>query len=165
MFEDNALVLRVQTLGNAAILKLDGIGPLLARLTVGWVFVGTGWGKLQHLDRVTAFFTELGLPVPHAQAILVGTTELVGGAFVLVGLLTRLVSLPLLATMVVALLTAKRADIASANDLFGTVEWTYLVLFALLALGGPGRFSLDRLVFGARKPVCSDAPIVVAQTI
>ncbi len=165
MLEDNALVLLVRTHGLSAVKKLDGIGPLLARLTVGWVFVGTGWGKLQHLDKVTAFFTELGLPVPHAQAILVGTTELVGGAFVLVGLLTRLVSLPLLATMVVALLTAKRADIASANDLFGTVEWTYLVLFALLALGGPGRFSVDRLLFGARTLPRSVTPGIAAETV
>ena len=165
MLEDNALVVRVQTLGHAILRKLDGVGPLLARLTVGWVFVGTGWGKLHHLDKVTAFFTELGLPVPHAQAVLVGTTELVGGLFVLVGFLTRLASLPLLATMVVALITAKRADIANANDLFGTVEWTYLVLFALLALVGPGRFSVDRLLFGARSPARPVSPTIAARTI
>ena len=163
MLEENAVLRRVQDRALSLTRSLDGVGPLLARLTVGWVFVGTGWGKLHHLDKVTAYFTELGLPVPHAQAVLVGTTELVGGALVLVGLLTRLASLPLLATMVVAILTAKRAELGSANDLFGFVEWTYLVLFALLALGGPGRFSLDHFLFGPRTRAA--APPLAAQTI
>jgi len=39
--------------------SLDGVASLLARLTLGVTFAGTGWGKLQHLDKVTAFFTEL----------------------------------------------------------------------------------------------------------
>src|SRR5579863_5287593 len=133
---------------------LDGVVPLVARLTLGVTFVGTGWGKLQHLEKVTAFFTELGLPAPHFQAMLVGTTELVGGALLLAGFASRLASLPLAFTMVVAILTAKRADIAGVSDLFGLLEWTYLVLLGWLALNGPGRFSLDglRAVLGKPAP-------------
>ncbi len=123
--------------------KLDGVAPLLARLTLGVTFAGTGLGKLQHLDKVTGFFTELGLPFPHAQAVLVGSTELIGGALLLVGLASRLASLPLAVTMVVAIATAKRAEISGVGDLFGLVEWTYIVLLAWITLGGPGRFSLD----------------------
>jgi len=145
--------------------SLDGVAPLLARLTLGVTFVGTGWGKLQHLDKVTAFFTELGLPAPHFQATLVGTTELLGGALLLAGVASRLAALPLLMTMVVAILTAKRADIAGVSDVFGLVEWTYLVLLAWLALNGPGRFSADglRAVFSKRAPapLRADAVVVV----
>ena len=123
--------------------KLDGVAPLFARLTLGVTFAGTGLGKLQHLEKVTAFFTELGLPAPHAQAVLVGLTELVGGVLLVVGLASRLASLPLAVTMLVAILTAKRADISGPSDLFGLIEWTYLVLLAWIALAGPGRLSLD----------------------
>jgi putative oxidoreductase len=132
--------------------SLDGVAPLVARLTLGVTFVGTGWGKLQHLDKVTAYFTDLGLPAPHFQATLVGATELIGGALLLAGFASRLASLPLLVTMVVAILTAKRADIAGVSDLFGLLEWTYLVLLAWLALSGPGRFSLDGLRAALVKP-------------
>jgi len=139
------LMHRAQARALSMTRSLDGVAPLLARLTLGVTFAGTGWGKLQHLDKVTAFFTDLGLPAPHFQATLVGTTELVGGALLLAGFASRLASLPLMVTMVVAILTAKRADISGVSDLFGLLEWTYLVLLAWLAVGGPGRFSLDGL--------------------
>src|SRR6185436_11178744 len=75
------ITLAQQTIGKIS-KKLDWLGPLLARIAVGVVFAKTGWGKLHGLDDVTQFFTELGLPAPHFQAILVGTTEFVGGLLV-----------------------------------------------------------------------------------
>src|SRR5438105_14582962 len=50
--------------------RLSWIGPTLARLTLGVVFIGTGWGKLHDLDKVTGFFTELGIPAPGFNALL-----------------------------------------------------------------------------------------------
>ena len=44
-------------------------GPLIARLTVGYVFMLTGWGKLQNLDRVTEYFTSLGIPFPEMRVL------------------------------------------------------------------------------------------------
>src|SRR5258708_7650387 len=87
--------------------KLGWVGPLGARLPRGVVFVQTGWGKLHSLGDVTKFFTDLGIPAPAFQATLVATTELVGGALLVAGLLTRLAAAPLAFTMVVAILTAK----------------------------------------------------------
>jgi putative oxidoreductase len=122
------------------------LGPLLARLTLGGVFVRTGWGKIHNLDKVASFFAELGIPAPQAQAALVAWTELVGGALLVVGLASRLASLPLAITMGVAIATAKAGEIQNVSDLLGLVEWTYLVLLAWIAFAGPGRYSLDRLV-------------------
>jgi len=136
-------VQRVLDLATGASQRLAGVAPLLARLTLGLTFAGSGLGKLEHLDKVTLFFTGLGLPFPHAQAVLVGSTELIGGTLLVVGLASRLASLPLIVTMLVAIATAKRADISTVGDLFGLVEWAYLVLLAWVALAGPGRFSLD----------------------
>jgi len=123
--------------------KLGWLGPLLARLTVGMVFMATGWGKLHSLDQVTRFFTELGIPAPAFQAGLVATTEFAGGLFLVLGLLTRLAALPLACTMVVAILTAKRGDIDGLQALLGFEEFTYLVVFLWLAIAGPGKASLD----------------------
>jgi putative oxidoreductase len=126
--------------------KLDWVGPLLARIAVGVVFMGTGWGKLHSLGDVTKFFTDLGLPAPHFQAALVATTEFVGGTLILLGLATRFAAAPLAFTMIVAILTAKRGDIDGLSSLLGFEEFLYLVIFTWLLLAGAGRASLDHLI-------------------
>jgi putative oxidoreductase len=122
------------------------VGPTLARLTVGLIFVGTGWGKIHDLPRVVDFFTDLHVPLPGFNARLVACTELLGGAAMLLGLGTRLFAVPLSVTMVVAILTAKRPEIEGLTSLLGFEEWHYLVLFLWLAVSGPGPLSLDHLV-------------------
>ena len=131
--------------------KVSFLGPTLARLTVGVVFMGTGWGKLHSLPDVTSFFTDLGIPFPAFNARLTASTEFFGGLLVLLGLGTRLVSLPLAFTMVVAILTAKRANIDGVSALLGFEEWSYLVFFVWIALVGPGPLSLDALVVRLRR--------------
>jgi putative oxidoreductase len=145
--------------------RLELLGPTLARLTVGLVFIGTGWGKLHTLPDVTDYFASLGIPLPGLNARVAASTEFFGGILVLVGLGTRLAALPMAFTMVVAILTAKRADIHGLTDLVGFEEWSYLVFFLWLVVAGAGPLSLDRLVgprldrFFAKK---SAAPETVA---
>ena len=124
---------------------LNFFPPLLARITVGYVFAESGWGKIHNIPKVAEFFVELKLPAPLFQAHLVAYTELIAGALVFIGLATRLASIPLIITMVVALLTAKAEDIAGLSDLFGTSEFLYVVLLVWLLIAGPGRASLDHL--------------------
>jgi putative oxidoreductase len=144
---------RVRTTVNALAARLDWLGPLLARVAIGAVFIGTGWGKLHDLDGVTAFFRELGIPAPGAQAAMVSVVELVGGALLVVGLLTRYAAVPLAATMVVAILTAQRERIHGVLDLFGLIELAYLVVFVWLAVAGAGKASLDHLLTQKRAPI------------
>ena len=126
--------------------KISFMGPTLARLTVGLVFIGTGWGKLHSLGDVTDFFASLQIPAPGFNARLAASTEFVGGILVLLGLGTRLASLPLAFTMVIAILTAKRGDITGLTTLVGFEEWSYLVFFIWLALVGAGPLSIDGLI-------------------
>src|SRR6185369_7292413 len=103
--------------------KLDFVAPSVARLTLGVLFMSTGWGKVHSLAKVTAFFTELGIPAPAFHAHLVSFVELIGGALLLVGLFSRLASVPLMVSMLVAILTAQREQVHGLPDLFGLVEW------------------------------------------
>src|SRR5262245_13249973 len=91
--------------------KFDWLPGLLAGISIGFIFVQSGWGKLHHLEKVVQFFTSLGIPAARIQAPFVAGVELVGGTLVLTGLFTRIASAPLIGTMVVAILTAKRGDI------------------------------------------------------
>jgi putative oxidoreductase len=126
--------------------KLDWVALLVARLTVGVLFVSTGWGKVHNLAKVTSFFAELGIPMPGLNATVASYTELVCGSLLVIGLASRLASLPLVVTMIVAILTAKRAEVHGLADLFGLVEWTYIALLLVIAVIGPGLASVDAAI-------------------
>src|SRR4051812_27128285 len=98
--------------------RIQWLPPLVARISCGWLFAVTGWGKLHNLPKVVEFFTQLGIPAPQLQAPFVATNELVCGVLILIGLFTRLACIPLTISMIVALLTAKRAEIGALDDLF-----------------------------------------------
>jgi len=147
------LALHATTLDLAR--QLAWLPPLLARVSVGLVFISTGIGKLRDLDQVVAFFTSLGIPAPALQAPLVAATELGGGLLLVLGLGTRFAAIPLAGTMVVAIRTALWADLDGAIDLFGRAEFLLLTLLVWLAFTGAGAVSLDaritRRLGGARR--------------
>jgi len=126
--------------------RLHWLAPLLGRLAVGLVFMSTGWGKVHNVEKVTGFFTSLGIPAPHFHAILVGYSELLCGTALVVGLLTRLATIPLVVSMLVAILTAKLPDLHNLFDLVGFDEFTYLVVLVMIAILGPGPFALDAIL-------------------
>jgi len=130
--------------------RFSWVGPLAVRLSLGAVFLGTGWGKLHNLGQVTSFFTELGIPFPAVQAAMVSGIELVGGTLVLVGLFTRFAAVPLMGTMIVAILTAKRPEIDGIRSLLSFEEFTYLAGFLWLTVAGAGKASLDWLIYGRK---------------
>jgi len=123
--------------------RLEWLGLLVARLTVGIEFVSTGWGKVTHLGKVTAYFGELGIPAPGFNATLASFTELVCGSLLVFGVASRLAACPLLVTMVVAIATAKKDELHGVTDLVGFVEWTYIAILVIVAVFGPGRASVD----------------------
>ena len=136
---------RLRRLIHSVSRRLRWLPPSVARLTVGWIFLQSGWGKLNNLPKVVAFFTELGIPAPQFQAPLAATAEFACGALLLVGLFTRVATLPLIATMIVAILTAKKADVSELSDLFGMGEYLYITLLLWLGAYGAGPISIDAL--------------------
>lgn len=132
--------------------QLAWLPPLAARVSVGLVFVSTGWGKLQHLDRVIEYFQSLGIPAARYQAPLAAVTELSCGVLLVAGLGTRFVAVPLSVIMLVAIRTALWPDLEGALDLLGREEFLFIVLFGWLAVAGAGAVSLDHLVARRLRP-------------
>lgn len=126
--------------------KLRPAALLLARLGVGLVFLSTGWGKVHNVAKVTAFFESLHIPAPGFQAVLVGWTELLCGAALVLGVMSRLAAIPLAFSMVIAIATAKKGDLHGLFDLVGFEEFTYIVVLFVIAVLGPGAWSVDRLL-------------------
>lgn len=124
---------------------------LVVRLFWGWQFAQDGWGKLTHLDKVTAYFTDLGLPMPKVSATMTGSIECFGGALLAIGLLARPVAVPLLCTMIGAYATAEKESlqvIFSDPDKFLSADpFHYLFAAAIILAFGPGKLSLDALLF------------------
>jgi putative oxidoreductase len=122
------------------------LAPLFARITVGWVFMWSGWGKLQGLPQVTQNFIEWGIPLPHVLAPFVSGVEFFGGFFLLAGFLTRISAGALGITMIVAIRSAKWGDVDSLESLLGFDEFEYLALFLWLSIAGAGKISVDYLL-------------------
>lgn len=144
---------KATTLYNAFANYADFLqSPLLlaVRLYWGWQFFQTGWGKLQDIPKVTGFFTGLGLPFPNVTAYVVGTTECAGGILLFLGLGSRLVSLPLLADMIGAYMTADRealkAIFSEPGKFYAADPYTFLFAALLILVFGPGTISLDALI-------------------
>src|SRR5215475_13396822 len=122
---------------------LTWLAPLFARITVGWVFLWSGWGKLHNLPQVTENFIGWGIPFPHFLTPLTAGIGFFGGLFLLLGLFTRISAGALGVTMIVAIKAAKWDQVGSLEDLLGFDETEYLALFLWLAIAGPGSLSLD----------------------
>jgi putative oxidoreductase len=130
------------------------LAPLAVRIVVGSVFLQTGWLKLHALPRMIQNFRDWGIPAPEIMTPLASGIEFVGGALLLAGLLTRFAAVPLMIVMVVAIVSAKWGEIDSFVTLMGFEEVSYFVMFAWLAIAGPGPVSLDHFILRAsgRKP-------------
>ncbi len=123
---------------------------LTLRLVFGYGLFRAGLGKLQNFDQVVGFFAGLGLPAAQLNAGLVSGFELVGGLLLLAGLATRVIAVPLLVILAVAMVTAHRPELGAFITDPGTFIAAAPVPFiaALIALlgFGPGQWSVDALL-------------------
>jgi putative oxidoreductase len=139
---------------------LSWLAPLFARIVVGWVFLLSGWGKLNNLPQVTENFVGWNIPFPQVLSPFVSGVEFFGGLFLLMGFMTRISAGALGVTMIVAIKSAKWADVDSLETLLGFDETEYLALFLWLAIAGAGPISIDRLL----RRGTSDTGVAHAQT-
>lgn len=142
----NRTIQRIEGTYRSSIERVSFLAPLFARITLAVVFIAAGWRKVHDLHKVTETFTGLGIPYPAFNATLVGWCELVGGALLLVGLLTRLATIPLIITMIVAIATVKIAGVHSVVEFFALSEFGFIALLLYLATYGAGALSLDAVL-------------------
>jgi putative oxidoreductase len=123
---------------------------LFVRLYWGIQLSLNGWGKLHHLDKVTDFFTSLGIPAPGATATFVSTFEFLAGILLVLGLASRLVGLMLTVDMLVAYITADREALLSfvsdPDKFTAGAEYTLLFAGLIILIFGPGLIALDTVV-------------------
>jgi putative oxidoreductase len=135
---------------------------LVVRLTWGWMFFATGKGKLANLAGTAEFFHSLGIPLPMFNALFVGGLECAGGVLLLLGLMGRPIALLLAGNMLVAYLTADRGGFQSLRAFTEAAPYPFLMAALLVLAFGPGRWSLDALLW--RKPAAGVAAAAGCRT-
>jgi putative oxidoreductase len=139
-------VLALGSLARRQLERMAWLPPLLTRLFVGYFFLETGWGKIHNLDGFIQRFVQWGIPWPGFLAPLSAYTELVGGALTVVGLGTRLVSIPMIINMIVAIVSVNFKHVFGLDDFVELDEPLYALVYFWLMISGPGCVSLDYLV-------------------
>jgi uncharacterized membrane protein YphA (DoxX/SURF4 family) len=139
---------------------VDGLrATILLRLMAGTVFLWEGLMKFAFPNQGVGRFTKLGFPVPHFTATADAWLEIVGGTLLLAGFLTRLIAVPFIIEMLVAMASTKIPLYLGTSPLplppvppqvgFWAVlheirsEYAQLLTVAFLLLAGPGRWSFD----------------------
>ena len=155
-------------------MDLGSDGILLAlRIMLVVAFFEPAMMKLQNFDYIVIWFGpgegNLNLPLPYINALLATTAETLGFVLLALGLFTRLISIPLIIMMIVAIVTVHTSGFAVAKELsdvhyvflngelqFETsyqymngfeIPFYYILMLLTLAVKGSGRLSLDHLLF------------------
>ena len=145
--------------GTSALL-LTPIAAAATRLAVGWAFFTAGKGKVDNPENVLNFFKKLEIPNPEILAPVVSWAEMIGGAALVLGLMTRLNAYVLIGIMGVALFGAAHmgevqaafshglypANTDGVKALLDISPVPYLLGVLWLAARGPGIFSIDAII-------------------
>lgn len=141
---------------KSKIFKTSSSPTLIPRLIVGLVFLSEGLQKFITPDTVGAGrFAKIGFEHPEFWASFTGVFEIICGILILVGLLTRLASVPLLIIMLVAFVTTKYPVLIEKGFLSMVHEYrtdfamTMLLIFLLYS--GGGNYSLDKKYFNGEQ--------------
>jgi putative oxidoreductase len=126
----------------------------LLRLYFGYGFFKAGLGKLENIENTAEYFASLDIPLPTLNAYLAGATECFGGLLLLLGAASRVVTIPLIFTMLVAYATQHLDELRPLWTLrddgsynpatfFKAAPFPYLLTALIVLLFGPGAFSID----------------------
>jgi len=129
---------------------LKSLGLLVARLLVAYGFYEPAMMKWKDIGSVAEWFGSMGIPFPTLNAYMAASTEVAGVVLLTLGLLTRVISLPLIVIMIVAIVTVHLGNGFSAGNNGFEIPLYYMSFLLIFLSNGAGKFSLDRIIFGEK---------------
>lgn len=125
---------------------LNDLPSLFFRLILAYGFYTPAMMKWGNINGIAEWFGSMGIPLPTLNAYLAASTEMAAVILLPLGLATRFISIPLMVTMLVAIVTVHLGNgFEAGNNGFEIPFYYLLMLFALLVNGG-GKISLDFLI-------------------
>ncbi len=116
---------------------------LILRLTVAILMIPHGYNKMAHFaEKQEKFMSFMGLSGEISLAMVIGA-ELFCSILLALGLLTRLTLIPLIITMIVAVFVSHKGEIFGD----GQEAFLYMITYIVLMIAGPGKMSIDSLLF------------------
>lgn len=130
---------------NASI-RFQDVALLAMRLVLAYGFFNPAMMKVKNFNGIIEWFASLGIPLPVFNAFLATTTELLGVLLLTIGLGVRVITLPLIITMIVAITTVHWSNGFEAGDNGFEIPLYYIVMLFLLHTHGSGKYSVDALL-------------------
>ncbi len=127
--------------------RLKDWPPLVFRLILAYGFFEPALKKWSNMEAIAQWFASMHYPLPTLNAYLAATTEISGSILLLLGLGTRLISLPLMFVMLVAIFTVHIGNGFAAGSNGFEIPLYYLAMLFSLVVTGSGKFSLDYLIW------------------
>ncbi len=128
--------------------SLRSLPLLFMRLILAYGFYSPAMMKWADINAIGEWFGSMGIPAPLLNAYLAATTEIVGVVLLTLGLLTRFISIPLIVTMIVAIVTVHWSNGFEAGNNGYEIPLYYMIMLFTLVIYGSGKLSLDYLLFG-----------------
>lgn len=162
------MTFRVKLSGMTTFLKpgtkyplLEDLALLLARVALGIILIAHGWQKFNEwtLSGTAASFEDMGVPVPGVSSIVAASAELIGGALLLIGLVTPFVALLNVVVQIGAFVIVHAGSGVFVDD--GGFELVLAIAAGLLviAVRGAGKFSVDALFPAQRRTTQTEQPV------
>ncbi len=126
--------------------KFQDFSLLFLRLILAYGFYDPATMKWSDIDAVAEWFGSMGYPLPTLQAYMAASTEALGVLLLTLGLATRLISIPLIIVMIVAIVTVHLPHGFSSGDNGFEIPLYYILMLFVLIAHGAGKFSIDYLI-------------------
>lgn len=140
------MISKINDLAAKVLDNFQSLFLLLARLTIAYGFFEPAINKWKSIEDTSAWFASMGIPFPTLNVYMVATFESLGVVLLALGLFTRLISLPLIGTMVVAIITVHFANGFSSGDNGFEIPLYYLLFLGIFASFGAGKLSIDNFL-------------------
>jgi putative oxidoreductase len=126
--------------------KLQSVSLLFLRLILAYGFYEPAKMKWSDISSVAEWFGSMGFPLPTLQAYLAASTEALGVLLLTLGLATRLISIPLMVVMIVAITTVHLPHGFSSGDNGFEIPLYYMLMLFVLVTHGAGKYSVDHFL-------------------
>jgi putative oxidoreductase len=126
--------------------KTKSLPLLLVRFVLAYGFYSPAKMKWSDINSIAEWFGSMGYPFPTLNAYLAASTEMLGVILLAFGLGTRIISIPLIIVMLVAITTVHMGNGFEAGNNGFEIPLYYLIMLLVLLFNGPGKISIDSFI-------------------